>query len=760
MIWFIITPMKILGSHSRHLLLIGLLLALLLGACQVLQLGDNATPTAARTLPPPQVFVTSIPDAGKTAEAYLQKWQADDYPGMYALLAAQSQRDVTQEQFLGVYENVVNEAAVISVDYQILAVEATPNAARVTYRLTLNSAILGAIERETAMELLLEQGTWRVRWDPTIILPELANGNYLLMDRDQKKRGTIYDRNGQPLAIDTEAAAIGIYPDYIDLQEKYAPGLISLLATVTGYRSDTLREFITNAYPGDYIPLGEVAIEQDPRRIEILSTYGAVLVSRYSTRFYYGNGIAPHVVGYISQIQKEEISQYRRLGYRVDEKVGRKGLELWGEQILTGAHGGTLYVINPDGKPIGQLGSAAGQPGKDIYTTLDRDLQAGAQKAMSVFRGAIVVLERDTGRVLAMASTPSFDPNAFQTENYNWNVLINRILSDPALPQFNRAAEGQYPLGSVFKLVNISAALETGRYTPETTYQCGYVFDELPGFPRYDWTYERFQRDGVTQPSGLLTLPEGLIRSCNPFFWHIGLDLYRAGLTTAISDMARNFGLGSKTGIVGIAEEAGNIPDPVSEVDAINLAIGQGDMLVTPLQVAMFTAALGNGGTLYTPQLIEKITSVNGEVEQAFQPLVRGQLPIKPENLKVIQEAMVGVVRSQIPPGTAYRAFVGLDIPVAGKTGTATTAVGDPHAWFAGYTFANRPDKPDIAIAVIAENAGEGSEFAAPIFRRIVEIYFYGRPLRPYRWEATFDVTRSPTPIITETPTPIPGFSP
>jgi penicillin-binding protein 2 len=359
-----------------------------------------------------------------------------------------------------------------------------------------------------------------------------------------------------------------------------------------------------------------------------------------------------------------------------------------------------------------------------------------------------------------MVSTPGFDSNAFETDNYNWNTLLTEILADPNSPQFNRAAQGQYPLGSVSKIITISAALESGRYTAESTYDCGYVFEELPGFPRYDWTWDHFQEDGVTQPSGLLTLPEGLIRSCNPYFWHMGLDLYNAGLTTAVSDMARSFGLGSRTGIDVVDEEAGQIPDPQSPVDAINLAIGQGDMQVTPLQVARFIAAVGNGGTLYRPQLIEAIVPPGSTITTTFQAEPQGTLPLKPENLKLIQDALVGVVRSEIPAGTALRPFRGLEINVAGKTGTATAPSGEPHAWFAGYTFEERPDRPDIAVAVIAENAGEGSEIAAPIFRRIVELYFYGRALKLYRWEANFDVTRSPTAILTDTPTAQPGINP
>ena len=248
----------------------------------------------------------------------------------------------------------------------------------------------------------------------------------------------------------------------------------------------------------------------------------------------------------------------------------------------------------------------------------------------------------------------------------------------------------------------------------------------------------------------------GLIRSCNPYFWHIGLDLFNQGLTETISDMARGFGLGSPTGIEVVDEEPGQVPDPQSQVDAINSAIGQGDLLVTPLQVANFMAALGNGGTLFRPQAIEKIVSTNDQTTYKFQPEVKGKLPISSTTLKTIQEGMIGVVSSEKPEGTAYRVFNGLDIPVAAKTGTATWGSGLPHSWFAGYTLAGQPNRPDIAIAVIAENAGEGSEIAAPIFRRIVELYFYGDPKKLYRWEASVDVTKTPTPLPTETPTPSP----
>jgi len=724
------------------------LLALVMG-CMPLPAALSAVtalPPTTSTVPLMQEGDTS--DVKAITRAYLDAWKVDDYEKMYGLLTSLSQDAINKEEFIKHYQGVANEAALSGVSYEILSSIVNPDSAQVNYRVTLNSMLVGDISRDTVMNLRFEKGAWRIEWDDTLVLPELKGGNYLVMDRNGyvPSRGNIYDREGRALVAQSDATAVGLYPDQIDPTQ--TDQLFAQLADLTGLDVDTIRAMYNSAPSGAgwYIPLGEVSADKAASQFGLLSGLSGVVMRSYKSRYYFDGGIAPHVVGYVSAIQPDEVEAFTRKGYQLDERVGRSGMEKWGEAYLAGKRGGALYVFNAQAQPVTRLAEAPALPSQAIYTTLDRDFEMAAQKALGSFRGAIVVLERDTGRVLAMVSSPGFDPNAFEPVNFNSSSMLYEISTDPAQPLLNRATQGQYPLGSVFKIVTMAAALESGVYTPETTYQCGYYFDELQGVRLHDWTYDYFQQNHSTIPSGLLTLPQGLMRSCNPFFWHIGLDLFNRGLNTAVSDMARKFGLGSAAGIVGVEESNGNIPDPVNQVDAVNMAIGQGAVLVTPLQVADFTAAIGNGGTLYRPQVVEKVAPPDGTSTVIFKPEAIGKLPLKPENLKTIQDAMVGVIRNEKPRGTAWHVFTGLDIPVAGKTGTAQSGSDRPHAWFAGYTFAGRTDRPDIAAVVLVENIGEGSDYAAPIFRRLVELYFSGQPQKLYWWESEFNKPMTPTP--------------
>ena len=268
-----------------------------------------------------------------------------------------------------------------------------------------------------------------------------------------------------------------------------------------------------------------------------------------------------------------------------------------------------------------------------------------------------------------MASSPSLDTNLFDPENTNSAEQLNDLLNDDNQRLLNRAAQGTYPAGSIFKIIGMAAALESDLYTPDTTYYCDLYFEELEGEKFKDWRVDK-----ELEAAGTLTLTQGLIASCNPWFYHIGLDLFRQKGATYLSDISRGFGLGEATGIEQVAEDTGQIVDPSTDGDAVQQGIGQGDMLVTPLQVARFTAALGNGGTLYRPQLIDRISTAAGVDVYNFTPEVSGSLPISEETLAAVQEGMRGVIKSSI--GTARLELGDLTLDIFGKTGTGPESYG------------------------------------------------------------------------------------
>ena len=726
----------------KHKFLLIIIIIFIVAAC-VPSAAPGEEPTAAFELPTPIIRLTQPPDAESAAASFLEAWKAEEYQNMSDTLTSLTRDAITFEDFEKTYRNAAIAMTMQSMDYQVLSTLVTPNNAQVNYRVTYTTTLLGEISRETTMNMTYLEDAWRVQWEEGMILPELRGGNVLELRYKIPARGNIYDRDGNALVAQDDAVALGVVKGWIDPDSE--SGMVGLLARLTDQTTDAVRAKYEFAQADWYVAIGDISARVAEQNATALNSYPGILMSPFRSRYYYDGGVAPHVVGYVLSISVEDLETFQRKGYRGDEKVGASGLELWGEEVLSGTHGGSLYVKDPQGQIVTMLASSDSKPAASIYTTIDRELQYYLQRSMGDYRGAVVVVEKDTGRVLAMASNPSYDPNLFEPTNKN-SLLLGEMLSDPQLPLYNRAAQGVYPLGSVFKIVTMAAALETGVFTPTYPYDCGLTWEEIPGLTLYDWTYER-----ELPASGRLTLVEGLMRSCNPWFWHIGLTLWNQGYTTAIADLALGFGLGKETGIE-IQEFKGNVEYPQSDRENVQMAIGQGTMQVSPLQVAMFVAAVGNDGTLYRPSVVEKIMPLDGEPVYRFEPEVVGQLPVTLENLQAIQDGMISVANSR--RGTAYRQLSGLNVNVAGKTGTAQNPAGDSHAWFGGYTYNDDPNRPDIAVVVILENAGEGSEMAAPLFRRAVSLYFsfnsnYG-VLMP--WEESPYVVATPEPETTPEP--------
>src|SRR5579859_2796642 len=733
-----------LRRRPRHLSLflakrLSLFLSLFFTAC------SGLTPPLPNTSLPPTLGVTAnTPDPEGTAATFLDAWHRGDFVGMYSLLSPLSQDATSLADFKARYQALVSGASLKSVDASVLAVLKNGDSAQVQFEVDLHTAVVGTITRKIEMPLVYVDGRWAIEWTDGLILPELAGGGTLNLQHSVPARANIYDRNGLGLAVQGEAVAIGVQPGQITDE----PAMLAALSSLLGLSSDAIQKKYANAHPDWYVPIGEVSAEEVQPRLADLTKLGGVILTRYSTRFYPNGGVAAQVIGTLGGISADQLADYQSRGYTGDERVGQSGLEAWGEQYLAGARGGTLFATSPSGQTT-KLAESAAQPSQAIYTTLDRGLQMQVQAALGGFRGSVIVMNPSDGEVLAMASSPAYDPNLFDPTNRN-SADLNSVLQDPGKPLLNRATQGVYPPGSVFKIPMMGAALLSGLYNKDSLYTCTGTWNLLgPTAVKYDWTVSF----GV-KPHGTINLEQALSYSCDTYFYTVAYDLYQQN-PDYMSQVARPFGLGEFTQVGQVAEAQGLMPDPAwkqathgeawTPGDSVNMGIGQGFVLVTPLQIADMLAAVRNGGTLYRPQLVARVAPPGGEASVKFQPIVNGHLPVSTEQLGLIQQGLEGAVN--LPSGTAHAVFPNFVVPLAGKTGTAEDpAGGAPHAWFGGYTMANRPDKPDIVIVVMVENIGEGSLYAAPIFKRIAEDYFLGRPYTLYPWESEFGTTATPGP--------------
>jgi penicillin-binding protein 2 len=704
----------------------------------------------------PQATPTPPATAKNAAVAYLAAWQQGDYAGMYALLAPSSQSSLSAADFEKQYHDNLNIMSATAYTPTLSSATENGDGGQAQAHITYATQLVGTVETDVTLPLQRAAGRWGVVFSPAVIWPDLVNGQKLYMVPYVPDRGTIYDRNGVPMVTKTDAVAIGVVPGEINPDDtSVADGLSRLL----GIPSANIQALYANVAPDQYVALGEVSAAE-LAKVSYVQNLPGVRASPFTARYYYGGGAAAQVTGYTVFIPPDKLAAYEARGFSPDQRIGNSGLELWGETQLAGHNGGQLTLLDSAGKPLRALVSQPPIPSQDITTTLDFNLQKATQFALGSYTAAAVVMRVDDGEVLALASSPTYDPNLFEPANINRQFADNSAISAGLL---DRAAQDSYPAGSVFKIVTFSAGLTSGLFTRDSSYTCNGIWEELgPSLVLHDW---------LAPPGhGTLNLEQGLTASCDAWFWHLSKALYDWN-PNWVPQVAHAFGLGQATGIGVIGETPGLIPDPDWKlkskgqawevIDSLNLGIGQGDVQVTPLQIARMLAAVGNNGVQAQPQLVLQVAPPGGQPSYQFQPIFTGQLPLKPDQLAALQEGLHNV--TQDPIGTARSRFRGLKIPVAGKTGTAETGQPDPHAWFAGYTFAHRADKPDIAIAVWVSNIGEGADVAAPIFRRILESY-YGLPLTRYPWEDSVGVVKTPVPTATpsgtagpdatQTPTP------
>ncbi|HSJ52954.1 MAG TPA: penicillin-binding transpeptidase domain-containing protein, partial [Anaerolineae bacterium] len=639
--------MKRSGHRGPLFAVLGAVLLLAVG-CQVPLL--EPTPTTAPSPTP------SLPPADEVAFEFLQAWAQDDLLAMYDLLSPASQERYTEVEFVAAYEQVARQASVLEVVPQILAAFQPGARAEVTFSVRFRTAAVGEFDVPNRMGLTYEAGMWGVDWSPALILPQLSDETFIHFSPRTPSRGNIYDRNGLGLAVQGELVEVGVIPGQI--QDEGA--LLAQLSALLGQAPEALRARYAEALPDWYVPLGEIGADAAAASYLTVSSLPGVEFRQAWTRSYRPEIVAPHVVGVVGPIPEEELDLWRAQGYTGDELVGRLGLERWGEPHLAGEQGGLLEILFYSGQQVAVLADKPSRQSSNIYTTFEREFQRQVQDILGQRLGAIVVLEAQTGRVLAMATYPGFDPNPFARgiSETQWASLQ----TDGRRPLVNRAAQGTYPAGSVFKVVTMAAAMEQGGLTAASSFLCRGTWTGLGA----DWPKKCWLASG----HGNIPLDRALTSSCDITFYQVGLLLN--GLSQdLLPAFARQCGLGALTGLE-VEQQAGLVPDPAWKIqakgegwapgDTVNLAIGQSELLVTPLQVAALLAAVGNGGTLYSPQVVQMIAADPNNPEWTFEPVVAAQLPISQDTLAVIQRSLLGVTAS--PAGTAYEAFKGLELPV------------------------------------------------------------------------------------------------
>jgi penicillin-binding protein 2 len=664
--------------------------------------------------PTPVATPTSVTFAEDTARAFLQAWHQTDYAAMYTLLAPSRQETTSAEQFVARYKGIATEMTLKTVRATLQSTREEGNEAEAKYTATLETHLFGTLQYEYTMLLRREQGRWGVLWNPGFILPHLASGGSVRYQPLASARADIFDRKGRAFTQPQTLIVVEVVP----AQMKNENAVLTTLARLFNKSASAIKTMYSNS-PGDWrTPIGTLTQEQVRANLEALNQPGIYIDKTQDIRTYPRGTLAAHAIGYIGQIDADELARLQVKGYREGDLIGKSGLEAWGEPYLAGQRGGKLVVLSPSGAITATLASIPVKQSQNVYTTLDIDLQAIVEKALSARTrlGAAVVMDITNGNILAMASVPTWDPNRLSQRMTpaEFRALIN----DPGAPLVNRVTQGAFPPGSVFKVVAFAAAVEKGSYTPNSTFNCPGYWDGLgQNYRKVCWIYP------VTgKGHGTISLSNALVQSCNVTFYQVGYKLYQTD-PNLLLNFARAFGLGQATGIE-LAESPGKVPDPSKDPwragDAVNMVIGQGDLLTTPLQIVDLMAAIANGGTLYRPRLVTRVASLADGTEKVFPVETRGKLPVSATTLAALRQALARVTTDK--DGTAYTAFRGAKVSVAGKTGTAEVLKGsEPHSWFAAYAPA---DNPRIAVVVIAEHGSEGSTTAAPIVREIVEGYF------------------------------------
>ena len=574
-----------------------------------------------------------------------------------------------------------------------------------------------------------------------------AENNRIVQINVSGSRGLIFDRLGNPLVNNTVSFNASIAPSLLPSNEQFRYQIYLILEKILDLPAleiiIQIEKFQETSSAEKLIIARNLTHQQALLLEQSAPDLLGVSLEMESQRTYLGGPALSHILGYVGEQSIQEWEQLSKRGYGFSELVGKTGIEAYYEETLRGTPGKEITEINAYGTKIKILNELAPVPGKNIHLSIDQKFQNYISELLERGRGnatiaAAVVMDANTGELLALVSLPNYDNNIFSSSKRDEEY--NKLVNNPNLPLFNWSLNPAAP-GSIFKLITAAAALEEGRVTPKTSYNVeslAYEFLGINGitYQFFDWRIH-----------GLIDLYEAIAWSSNIYFYMLscgfpheklpglGNDIEQSAVT--LSYYARHFGLGTKTGIdLVTSEHPGLIPTPEWKkrsrsgknftesdrewyyADTCFMGIGQGDVTTTPLQIAIMTAAIANNGKLLTPRITSKITDLEGNVIEQ-KPTIFTNIPVSQRNFEIIREGM----RRGVLNGTA--ALAKLDgISLAGKTGTAEFVSSDgttqEHAWFTGFA----PFKSPEIVVTVYFNLGQGSLKAAPIAAEIIQYYF------------------------------------
>ncbi len=544
-------------------------------------------------------------------------------------------------------------------------------------------------------------------------LQEMSEKNRIRIRPVSAPRGILFDRTGLPLVDNRPAFTLSLIPRELEDRDTVLARLSVVLKIPLAELQETLEKVAPDSIRPQRVRRGltlEDVTKIEERRLEL----PGVIVEVEPQRVYPTSTFAAHLLGYVREVSDEQMKQGR---YRRGDMIGQSGLERLLDEYLRGRDGGERIEVDALGRPVQVMRREEPDPGAQVITTVDRRVQEAAERAMTGRAGAVVVMDPRDGDVIAMTSSPAFALDRF-TGTIDRDEWV-RLVRDPMSPLMNRALQSQYAPGSIFKVVVAAAGLQEASLTPMDRTYCNGQF-HMGG-----WTFKDWKEGG----HGHVDLRSALIHSCNIFFYQAGLKVG----PEAVVRYARAFGLGAATGADLGGEKPGFIPvvSPPRQRqgrgwqagDTVNISIGQGRLLVTPLQVARMMAAVANGGILWKPRLVQRVERPDGTIAYAASSKMTGQVNLSPAVWAFLRHALTGVVNEG---GTGAAARIP-GVLVAGKTGTAQSvansdsAKGQDHAWFASFAPA---DDPQVVVVVLVERGGKGGQVAAPIARQIYQALF------------------------------------